>query len=174
MFDYGDIPNRDPYFKECLENEFFEHSQYEKYKKVKQGDVVLDIGASIGPFLYSIKDRTIEKVVAVEPMSSYHDLLLKNAGDMPLTLHKNAIGSNDTDILDLEWSSEFTKVQTISFKSIIEQNNLDHINFFKLDCEGGEYDIFTEENIDYLKNNVDYIVGEFHLNDDHSIYERCV
>lgn len=166
MFDYGDIPDRDPYFKECLENEFFNHSQYEKYKKVKQGDVVLDIGASIGPFLYSIKDRTIEKVVAVEPMSSYHDLLLKNAGDMPLTLHKNAIGSNDTDILDLEWSSEFTKVQTISFKSIIEQNNLDHINFFKLDCEGGEYDIFTEENIDYLKNNVDYIVGEFHLNDE--------
>ena len=38
-----------------------------------------------------------------------------------------------------------------------------HISiFFKLDCEGGEYDIFTEENIDYLKNNVGYIVGEFH------------
>ena len=34
---------------------------------------------------------------------------------------------------------------------------------FKIDCEGGEYLIFTEENVDYLKNNVKKIAGEFHL-----------
>jgi hypothetical protein len=34
--------------------------------------------------------------------------------------------------------------------------------FFKFDCEGGEYDIFSEENIPYLKT-IPKIVGEFHL-----------
>ena len=165
MFDYGDIPLKDPYFKECLEREFFNNSQYEKYNSVKEGDVVVDIGASIGPFLYTIKDKNISKAVAVEPISSYHDLILKNSEGLPLTLHKNAIGDLDNQILDLEWSSEREQVKTISFKTIIKENNLDHINFLKLDCEGGEYSIFTEDNLDYLKNNVDYIVGEFHLND---------
>jgi len=168
MFDYGDIPEKDPHFKECLEKEFFERSQYEKFVKVKEGDIVVDIGASIGPFIYSIKDRKSLKIIAVEPMSTYHDLLLKNSFSnsvLEFTLYKNAIGSVDNEILDLEWSSEREQVKTISFQTLIKENNLDHINFLKLDCEGGEYSIFTEDNLDYLKNNVDYIVGEFHLND---------
>ena len=170
MFDYGDIPEKDPYFKECLEAEFFENSQYEKYVKVKEGDVVVDIGASIGPFLYTIKDRNPSQVIAVEPMPAYHNLLLKNSviqGLPSLKLHRNAIGANDGDILDLKWSSEREKVETISFNTIISENNLSHIDFLKLDCEGGEYDIFTEKNIGYLKNNVSYITGEFHLNNPH-------
>jgi hypothetical protein len=32
----------------------------------------------------------------------------------------------------------------------------------KIDCEGGEYDVFTERNIEYLKK-VPKIVAEFHL-----------
>jgi hypothetical protein len=32
----------------------------------------------------------------------------------------------------------------------------------KIDCEGGEYDVFTERNIEYLKK-VPKIVTEFHL-----------
>ena len=166
MFDYGDVEIKDPYFKECLEREFFNDSQYEKYVSVNKGDVVVDIGASIGPFLYTIKDKNLSKVIAVEPMPSYHKLLLKNAGLPDLILYKNAIGSKDGDILDLEWSSEKEQVKTISFQSIVNDNDLSYIDFLKLDCEGGEYDIFTEENIDYLKNNVGYIVGEFHLNDE--------
>ena len=166
MFDYGDVEIKDPYFKECLEREFFNDSQYEKYVSVKEGDVVVDIGASIGPFLYTIKDKNLSKVIAVEPMPSYHKLLLKNSGLPNLILYKNAIGSKDNEIIDLEWSSEKEQVKTISFQSIVNNNDLSYIDFLKLDCEGGEYDIFTEENIDYLKNNVGYIVGEFHLNDE--------
>ena len=37
------------------------------------------------------------------------------------------------------------------------------IDFIKTDCEGGEYDIFTQENLEYLKNNVKKVVGEWHL-----------
>ena len=34
----------------------------------------------------------------------------------------------------------------------------------KTDCEGGEYDIFNEENINYILSNVKKITGEWHLN----------
>ena len=50
-----------------------------------------------------------------------------------------------------------------SFKDFITNNNIDHIDFLKFDCEGGEYYIFTEENEDYIKNNVSYAAGEWHL-----------
>tara|TARA_R110000803_G_scaffold31076_3_gene69661 strand:+ start:1543 stop:4185 length:2643 start_codon:yes stop_codon:yes gene_type:complete len=165
MFNYGDISEKDPHFKVCLEREFFEENQYEKYVKVKEGDVVVDIGASIGPFLYTIKDRNPSNVIAVEPFSSYHPLLLENKqGLSNLKLYKNAIGILDNEVINLEWSSEKEQVTTITFPTIIKENNLKYIDFLKLDCEGGEYHIFNSDNIDYLKNNVGYIVGEFHLN----------
>jgi hypothetical protein len=37
------------------------------------------------------------------------------------------------------------------------------IDFLKIDCEGGEYDIFTEENYEFLTTKVKYITGEWHL-----------
>jgi hypothetical protein len=33
----------------------------------------------------------------------------------------------------------------------------------KTDCEGGEYDVFTDENFDYIVNHVKKISGEWHL-----------
>jgi len=164
MLDFGNALDGDPRFKYWLTEEFINRSQYEKFVHVCEGDVVLDIGASIGPFLYTIQDRNISKVVAIEPLTAYHDTLYKNAGDLPLTLHKNAIGSKDNEDLKLEWSCHTEDVKTICFDSIIKNNNLTHIDYFKIDCEGGEYFIFTEEYIDWIKDNVKYIVGEFHLN----------
>ena len=34
-----------------------EDSAYEKYFEVEKGDIVLDCGASVGPFSYSIKGK---------------------------------------------------------------------------------------------------------------------
>ena len=164
MLEFGDVLEGDPRFKYWLTKEFIDHSQYEKYNTVKKGDVVLDIGSSIGPFLYTIQNRNVSKVIAVEPLTAYHQTLHKNAGDLPLTLYKNAIGDNDNNDLELEWSSYKENVKTISFDTIIKENNLTHIDFFKIDCEGGEYSIFNETYIDWIKENISYISGEFHLN----------
>ena len=40
---------------------------------------------------------------------------------------------------------------------------LNKIDFIKTDCEGGEYHIFNDENMEFIKNNVKKIVGEWHL-----------
>jgi hypothetical protein len=39
---------------------------------------------------------------------------------------------------------------------------IEKIDFMKVDCEGGEYDIFVEKNLEKLKN-ISKIVIEFHL-----------
>jgi hypothetical protein len=53
--------------------------------------------------------------------------------------------------------------RTVSFKDFLAEANLDHIDFLKVDCEGGEYDVFTEENYEFLTQKVGYITGEWHL-----------
>ena len=164
MFEFGKALDGDPHFKYWLTEEYVNRSQYEKHHTVQEGDVVLDIGASIGPFLYSIKDRKPSKVIAVEPISAYYETLYKNAEGLPLKLYKNAIGDKDNYEFELEWSCHKENVKSITFNTILKENNLEYIDYLKTDCEGGEYHIFTEENIKYLKNNVGYIVGEFHLN----------
>ena len=57
---------------------------------------------------------------------------------------------------------QILKVKTKSFMEFILTNQIHKIDFLKIDCEGGEYDIFTEENAYYIKNNVDKIVVEYH------------
>lgn len=60
--------------------------------------------------------------------------------------------------------SDSNFVETISFMDLIRQHNLNHIDFMKMDVEGSEYSIFNdEESFDFILNNIDKIVIEFHL-----------
>ena len=57
-------------------------------------------------------------------------------------------------------------VETIPFMKFIEENSLSkkQIDFFKMDIEGSEYLIFSdEESFNFILNNVQKIVIEFHL-----------
>ena len=44
-----------------------EDRAYEKYFEVEKGDIVLDCGASVGPFSYSIKGKKPKRIIGVEP-----------------------------------------------------------------------------------------------------------
>jgi hypothetical protein len=48
----------------------------------------------------------------------------------------------------------------------IEDNNIERINFLKIDCEGSEYEIIETLSEDYLTNNIDRMCIEFHFNTD--------
>jgi hypothetical protein len=52
----------------------------------------------------------------------------------------------------------------ITFNNLIQKYNISHVDYMKVDCEGGEYNIFEEENMDFLLNNVKFIAMEIHLN----------
>jgi FkbM family methyltransferase len=171
-FDWGLIENNQ-WFRNLVEEEVFTNDIYQKYVQIKEGDVVLDVGASVGPFAWKIKDNKPSKVICLEPHKGLFQTLKKNITyDGTVCLNK-AIGKTDGIELQSGLFNENTiytqtegniqPVESITFKTLLEQNNITHINFMKLDCEGGEYEILNDENIDWIKVNVDYITGEWHL-----------
>jgi FkbM family methyltransferase len=163
-FQWGPIHGE---MKKLITKEFFSDKKnvYEKYNEVKENDTVVDLGSSIGPFGYQIKNRNIKKLYCVEPSLEEIDTLKKNLDGIDYTIINSAIGNNDNEIVTEVYGekNEFKKVPSKTFKTFIKENNIDKIDFLKTDCEGGEYDVFNIENICWLKNNLRYCAGEFHL-----------
>jgi autotransporter strand-loop-strand O-heptosyltransferase len=148
--------------KEVLIREIFEDRIYEKVFEIEEGDVVVDIGSSVGPFVYSSSEK-IKHAFCLEPSDVEFDTLVENMKDIPSTCLKMGI-SKETETTTGEYIyGGQSEMEGISFLDFIKNYNIEKIDFLKTDCEGGEYDIFTEENIDWIKNNVRKISGEWHL-----------
>ena len=77
----------------------------------------------------------------------------------------------DKKKLDVTWDDVSESVPTFTFKEFLYENNITHIDFLKCDCEGGEYDVFQQSNIEFLKT-IPKIVTEFHMRDDDS-FHKC-
>ena len=148
-----------------LSNEIFTLDCYEHIYPVKEGDVVLDLGASIGPFTWKIMDKA-SKVYVVEPMIDLLPIIEKNTEGFPITIINSALSYNNGEI---EFNDtcintfEPKIVKTVDFKTLLKENNIDKIDYIKTDCEGGEYDLINNVNLPWIKENVRNIVGEWHL-----------
>ena len=164
-FDWGNNPQEMP---GIIGPEIFLNRIYEKIVEIEEGDIVVDIGANVGAFGYSIKDRNVKMIYCVEPSNGLVDTLAKNLQGMPAIIINRAI-SNDTDdnkkLIGPHniYGNIGDTYKTITFKKLIEDYNISHIDFLKIDCEGGEYEVFTEENRDYILNNVKNVAGEWHF-----------
>jgi FkbM family methyltransferase len=152
-------------FKETVEREIFIDKIYERMFEVEEGDIVFDIGASLGPFTYSILDKNPSQVFAFEPSYEEFKTLVLNTRHGNVThINKgigNTVGEFDfTGVFDV---SGGLKLYSTTFSKVINDYNIKKIDFLKTDCESGEYDIFTIENLFWIKNNVQKICGEWHL-----------
>lgn len=157
---------------EYVKREVFDERIYDFFRMVKEGDVVVDIGANVGTFTYTALLRKPKIIYCIEPCDVALRSLVKNNigsffGDSQIIVLNKAI-VDSPKILTVEQIQEMSGQETnsscegITFRQLIADHKIDHINFLKIDCEGGEFDIFTDENIDYLVNNVDFIACEFH------------
>jgi len=154
-------------FEKTVKKEIFEDRIYELFFEVEKGDVVLDIGASLGPFTYSILHKEPSHVFAFEPSYEEFKTLVLNTRHGNVTQINKGISSK---IGEFEFEFVFDKTEgqklySTTFKKVIEDYNIQKIDFLKTDCESGEYDIFTLENLFWIKNNVKKIAGEWHLGD---------
>lgn len=152
-------------FRETVEREIFVDKIYERLFEVEEGDIVFDIGASLGPFTYSILHKNPSHVFAFEPSYEEFKTLVLNTRHGNVTQINKGIGStigefNFTDVFD---TSGNYKLYSTTFNKVIQDYKIDKIDFLKTDCETGEYDIFTLENLFWIKNNVRKISGEWHL-----------
>jgi hypothetical protein len=134
------------FHKESIKREIFEDRIYEKFFEVEEGDVVLDVGASLGPFTYSILHKNPKHVYCFEPSEKEFKVLVKNS-------------MVESDFL---FGGE-SHMEGITFQRFVDLYSIEKIDFLKTDCEGGEYDIFTDENFSFIKEKVRKISGEWHL-----------
>jgi FkbM family methyltransferase len=170
-FDWGQIAEN-PWFLGVVNDEIFVQDVYQKFFKVEKDDVVLDVGASVGPFTYHIMKQSPSKVICLEPQKDLYQTLCKNLSNYNNVVCINKAVANvntvfktrglfDKDVQEI-WGKE-AEADGIQFSTILNDNAITHIDFLKTDCEGGEYDIFTDENKSWILKNVKKIAGEFHL-----------
>jgi FkbM family methyltransferase len=164
-FDWGEEEPHES-FKEFITKETLIDRIYEKIMTVEEGDIVVDIGASIGPFAYSILDKNPKHVYCLEPDNKEFNTLLKNVEGEPVTCIMAGISTYNKMIENSDYSFfNGGDMNTITLRTFFETNNLEKIDFLKTDCEGGEYSIFVEENYDLI-SKIRKISGEWHLGAD--------
>ena len=165
-FDWG---KKSEWYVSQSTQEIFEYNIYERLFEVEEGDIVVDLGASLGPFTYSILPKNPKQCFVVEPLSYHIDILNKNVGQENVKIIQGAI--SDKKKLEITWDGITETSPTFTFKEFLDDNNINKVDFLKCDCEGGEYDVFSKGNIEFLKT-IPKIVVEFHLNNDED-YHQC-
>ena len=165
-FDWG---TQNDWYIKTINEEIFENKIYERFFEVEKGDIVLDVGASLGPFTFSILNKNPKHVFCFEPCEEEFPTLVKNTVGHPVThIMKGISNTNNVTKNNKLFNSVDglqTEMESITFKKFIDLYGIEKIDFLKTDCEGGEYDIFNDENYDFIKNNVKKISGEWHLNE---------
>ena len=156
-FDWGQTSEE---FKIQVTKEVFDKNDYEYCFEVEENDIVVDIGATIGEFTYKILDRNPKHCYVVEPLPVFFDTMKNNLQGHQVSFTNAAI-TNDR-YCTLEWDKHYDSVNTLTFNDFIKLNRLNNIDFLKMDCEGGEYDIFTKDNVEFLKK-IPKIAFEIHL-----------
>ena len=148
---------------------------------IKEGDVVLDLGANIGIFAHRAETRGASRVYCFEPITPTFNCLIKNAGPRT-TVYKNAVGK-ENKFVDFRIHTDFThigggtsesqdlllngrriihseKSYMININEIFEGLDV-KVDFMKIDIEGGEVDVLTHIKDEYL-SSLRCLAGEFH------------
>ncbi len=90
-------------YKEHIMNEVSVDGSYECIYPVRNGDIVLAIGESIGPFTWSIMDKA-KTVIALEPSKTLYPTLVKNCRASNTILLNKAFGGWDhVGVVDDIW-----------------------------------------------------------------------
>jgi FkbM family methyltransferase len=160
-------------------NEIIGHKVYHNdFVNVEENDVVIDIGFNYGLFsMVSLKNNP-SKIIAFEPNPKLVSNYQKFFNHEKIELHQKAV-SNKAGIVTFNENNDpgmstllsdinthninaTYEVELINFYQFIQKNNINQIDYLKVDCEGGEYDIFDSIPNEYLTNQVKKIALEFH------------
>lgn len=160
--------------------EIFFDKPYVRHFELPENPVVIDIGGYIGDFtLYAAKYLNARKVIVYEPTKENFELLSRNIGNNSfngevIAVNK-AVGIDSVIRLNVEvcdneeihvssyWyqNTEQRVIPCVTLPELMEIHGLESVDLLKVDCEGGEYDIFpalSEATLGRIRN----IVFEYH------------
>lgn len=113
-----------------------------KYYDLRPTDIVLDIGTCIGAFSLKV-NKKVFRVYSIEPTMGKElkkNISLNNANN--ITVYEYALG--DGNDVTIDWHGNIKTVKSYSLTDIISMCG-GHIDFMKCDCEGGEWNIKSNE-----------------------------
>lgn len=158
--------------------EIFLNKEYEnEIIKIQEGDIVFDIGANIGIFsLYSLYNSAKE-VHSFEPGEKQFEAIKNNLSKNFNNIYVNNLAVtntkgttkfyiNDSSVTNSTFSKtsdKYIEVKTIDIKSYVIENSIPKIDYLKIDCEGGEYEIIESLDEDFLKEKINKICLEYHI-----------
>ena len=123
----------------------------------------LDIGANVGTFSYHAS-KFFKNVYSYEAVNNTYLIAKKNLeqlenvklnnlavyskSDEEIKIYKHESQlSGDCSIYSQENDGDFETVKTINLTDIVKKNNIDFIDYMKVDCEGAEYDFLMSQNL---------------------------
>jgi len=123
---------------------------------IKEGDVVLDIGANIGIFNRFATDKKAKKVYSFEPLQANFQLLTLNQGKHSESF-RLAVGGYDNNAIEMAYKSnapggssiykhdngELQTVMGITIDTLFYNGVIEQPDFIKVDVEGAEIDVFN-------------------------------
>ena len=146
---------------------------------LREGDVVIDIGANIGVFsAYAALQARGVTVYAYEPFPENASLLRSNLAGIEGSTVKvfeqavaDSTGFRTLKVDPANWIvhsvayadsvHEGISVDCVSLDEVFERNRIEKCNLLKIDCEGAEYEILKSVSPGTLLR-VEKIVGEYH------------
>jgi FkbM family methyltransferase len=151
-----------------------------KFKNFTRNPVILDIGANVGYFsMYILSKYPLAKLIAFEPVPSnlslleYHKMINKlsfkidtravmgTKKNVAISFNKNSKYSVSASVLERDTANFTINVTAMSIPDIFTENNIDHCELLKIDCEGAEYNILFNCPPEYLKK-ISNMVIEVH------------
>jgi FkbM family methyltransferase len=154
--------------------------QYEAASLPLQEDwIVVDIGAALGDYaVWAAKQTPNGRVIAVEPYPPSVGLLRENldlnqvasvdvfegavaekSGAITLNVDEGRVVQNSTSTLAGHRLS--IEVITITLQELLESFAIHRVNYLKMDCEGGEYEILFSASSETL-DRVERVCMEVH------------
>ena len=145
---------------------------------IEEGDIVIDIGFNYGLFSLEALKKNASKIISFEPNPNLvntfnkfidedkielHELAISDYNGK-ITFHENIYNGMSTIVDDVNTinNKDSYEVNVRNFYDFIIENNINKINYLKVDCEGSEYQVFNSIPDDYLKNNINKIAIETH------------
>ena len=147
--------------------------------RIKNDDIIIDIGAHIGLFtLYASQFCKMGKIFCFEPIKENFDLIISNLELNKITnvFATNTAASADSGTVTIylnedqaghsmhQMSSKKIQAKSISLENIFETNYIEKCDFLKIDCEGEEYSILSALP-DLYYNRIKKIFIEYHMAD---------
>uniref|UniRef100_A0A7C4U847 FkbM family methyltransferase n=1 Tax=candidate division WOR-3 bacterium TaxID=2052148 RepID=A0A7C4U847_UNCW3 len=152
---------------------------YEKYYKIKKGDIVVDVGANVGIFTIKAAKEVGNdgKVIAVEPEGECLSMLQRNIQENKLrnvlVIQKGVWIKKDKLKFYISPSStghsfyesihyKVAEIEVDSLDNILKEYGIERTDFVKLDIEGAEVEAVKGMN-EVLKSGAKIVIASYHL-----------